>query len=102
MNRIALVLFNVYCYSLVVAASLTVIPLLTVIVSLLGVFSKRRTTMKRFRRGISWYGRIVTAIPYPFIKLRYEDHSARGESGPYIFVSNHRSASDAFLMCVLP
>ncbi|HSQ77560.1 MAG TPA: lysophospholipid acyltransferase family protein [Nitrospirota bacterium] len=58
--------------------------------------------MKRFRRAISWYGKLITAIPYPFIRLRYEDRSKNCPGEPYIFVSNHRSASDAFLMCVLP
>jgi hypothetical protein len=36
-----------------------------------------RNTMKRFRRCISWYGIIVTSIPFPFIKLRYEDKIGR-------------------------
>jgi 1-acyl-sn-glycerol-3-phosphate acyltransferase len=58
--------------------------------------------MQRFRRAISWYGKIITAIPYPFIRLRYEDKAKDGPGEPYIFVSNHRAASDAFLMCVLP
>ena len=59
--------------------------------------------MKRFRRCISWYGRVMTSVPFPFIRLRYEDCSGgRADRGGYIFVCNHRAASDAFLMCVLP
>jgi 1-acyl-sn-glycerol-3-phosphate acyltransferase len=58
--------------------------------------------MKRFRRSISWYGKIITSIPYPFIKLRYEDRGMNGAGEPFIFICNHRAASDAFLMCVLP
>jgi 1-acyl-sn-glycerol-3-phosphate acyltransferase len=41
-------------------------------------------------------------MPYPFIKLRYEVHAKNDPPEPYIFVCNHRAASDAFLMCVLP
>jgi 1-acyl-sn-glycerol-3-phosphate acyltransferase len=58
--------------------------------------------MKRFRRAISWYGRVVIACPYPFIKLRYENHGTCEPWKPYIFVCNHRSASDAYLMGILP
>ena len=61
-----------------------------------------RRVMKRFRRSISWYGRVMTSVPFPFIRLRYEDCSGGGADRAYIFVCNHRAASDAFLMCVLP
>jgi 1-acyl-sn-glycerol-3-phosphate acyltransferase len=58
--------------------------------------------MKRCRRAISWYGMVINASPYPFIKLRYENHGKNEPGEPYIFVCNHRSASDAFLMGILP
>lgn len=58
--------------------------------------------MKRFRRSISWYGRGVTLLTFPLIKVRYENHSKNNSQEPYIFVCNHRAASDAFLMSVLP
>ncbi len=76
--------------------------MLTLFVAATRLFLSHRMTMKRFRRAISWYGKLITAIPYPFIRLRYEDHAKNDPGEPYIFVSNHRSASDAFLMCVLP
>lgn len=97
---------TIYCYALILSVSVVVIPSLTLAVVLTSFYQPRRVFMRRFRRGISVYGRIVTAIPFPFIRLRYEDHSGMaGSSGPpepYIFVSNHRSASDAYLLCVLP
>jgi 1-acyl-sn-glycerol-3-phosphate acyltransferase len=58
--------------------------------------------MKRFRRCIRWWGNGITLLPFPFVKVSYEDHSTGNIEGPYIFVSNHRAASDAFLMSVLP
>jgi 1-acyl-sn-glycerol-3-phosphate acyltransferase len=82
--------------------SAVVIPALTLGVAISRIFLSHRRTMKRFRRAISWYGIIITSIPYPFIKLRYEDHGKNGAQEPFIFVCNHRAASDAFLMCVLP
>ncbi len=79
-----------------------VIPALTLFVAFLAIFIPHRYAMKRFRRAISWYGRVMTLIPFPLIKIHYEDHSKNNSTEPYIFVSNHRSSSDPFLMCVLP
>jgi 1-acyl-sn-glycerol-3-phosphate acyltransferase len=58
--------------------------------------------MKRFRRAINWYGMAIISSPYPFIKLRYENLGKDEPGKPYIIVCNHRSASDAFLMGILP
>ena len=101
-HQVKLFFLNLYFYTFFFLLSATVIPVLTLVVALSRIFLSHRETMKRFRRAISWYGKIITAIPYPFIKLRYEDRGAQDAGGPYIFVCNHRSASDAFLMCVLP
>lgn len=102
MKRVGLHLFNFYFYTMFILFSAAGIPVLTLFVAVTRIFMSHRRTMKRFRRAISWYGLLITAIPYPFIKLRYEDRAAGEKSGPFIFVANHRSASDAFLMCVLP
>jgi 1-acyl-sn-glycerol-3-phosphate acyltransferase len=93
---------NLYFYTLFFLLSGVGIPALTLYVALTRLFNSHRRTMKRFRRAISWYGKMITAIPYPFVKLRYEPMQGSDPAEPYIFVSNHRSASDAFLMCVLP
>ncbi len=100
--RLKLHLLNLYFYTFFLLLSAVGIPVLTLFVAFTRLFLSHRGTMRRFRRAISWYGKLITAIPYPFIRLRYEDQGKSGHNGPYIFVSNHRSASDAFLMCVLP
>lgn len=102
MSNFKLYCLNIYIYTLILLLSAVSIPLLTVLVAVLSLFMSHRSAMKRFRRAISWYGILVTSIPFPFIKLRYEDSSKEETEEPYIFVSNHRSSSDAFLMCVLP
>ncbi len=102
MEKVKLVFLNVYFYTAFLAASAVVIPVLILLVAVWQPFHSSRSTLRRVRRAISFYGRVVTAIPYPLIRLRYEDRSNDDPDGPYIFVSNHRSASDAFLMCVLP
>jgi len=100
--RLKLYVLNLYLYTLFILASALVIPVLTLFVALSRLFLSQRDTMKRFRRAISWYGKIITSLSYPFIRLRYEDAGQSAPGEPYIFVCNHRSASDAFLMCVLP
>ena len=100
--RVKLIFLNLYFYTCFLLLSAVAIPLLTLVVSVSRLFLSHRRTMKRFRRSISWYGKLITSIPYPCIKLQYEDHGKNGPGEPYIFICNHRAASDAFLMCVLP
>lgn len=102
MNRAALFFLTFYLYSLFLFISGLVTPILTGAVAALAAITPRRRNMKRFRRSISWYGKIITAAAYPFIKVRYEDHAGKGSEGPFIFVCNHQSASDPFLMSALP
>lgn len=105
-SRFKLYLLNLYFYSLFILLSATVIPTLTMYVFFSGlILPSRRETMRRFRRAISWYGMVIITCPYPFIKIRYENninHEKNEPGEPYIFVCNHRSASDAYLMGILP
>lgn len=91
-----------YFYIAFAIFSMIAIPVLTVFIFLLSPFVSRRSVMKRFRRAISWYGRGVVLLFFPFIRIRYENYERNNPSEPYIFVCNHRAASDAFLMSVLP
>ncbi|NVN91082.1 MAG: 1-acyl-sn-glycerol-3-phosphate acyltransferase [Desulfuromonadales bacterium] len=101
-ERLRLYALNLYFYTFFILLSATVIPLFTLYVVCRGLCSSRRRTMKRFRRAINWYGLVVMAIPYPFVRLRYLDQGNSDPGEPYIFVCNHRSASDAYLMGILP
>ena len=101
-GRLMLYLFNFYFYTLFLLCVIVLIPLFTIFVAVTRVFSTHRNTMRRFRRAMVWWGRVVSALPYPFIKIRYELDGANDVSKPYIFICNHRSATDAFLMKVLP
>ena len=93
---------NLYLYSLFILVSAAVIPALTLFVTVSSFFLSHRETMKRFRRAINWYGRVMVLFAYPFIKVHYEDTGERDASEPSIIVANHRSASDAFLLGFLP
>ena len=83
------------------AYSAVCIPLLMLFVAFMSLFAGRRRTMKLFRRAIGWWGRGITLVPFPFVEVSYEDNSGGAAGGPYIFVCNHRSFSDGFLMSVL-
>lgn len=100
--RLKLFFLNLYFYTCFLLLSSIAIPTLTLVVAMSRLFLSHRRTMNRFRRSISFYGKLITSIPYPWIKLRYETDSKNGRGEPFIFVCNHRAASDAFLMCVLP
>lgn len=102
MNYFILIILNVYFYVAFIVFSIIAIPMLTGFILLLSLFESQRNVMRRFRRAISWYGRGVGLLFFPFIRMRYENHEGNNPSEPYIFVCNHRAASDAFLMSVLP
>ncbi len=101
-GRLRLYLFNLYFYTLFLVVSAVITTVMTLYVVCMGPFSSRRQTLRRFRRAISLYGRAIIAVPYPFIRLRYVVQGKDDPGEAYIFVCNHRSASDAYLMGILP
>ena len=102
MNVLKLIYLNITFYVLFILFSVVSIPLLTIFVVLISLFSTRRAAMRRFRRAISWYGTIIIRVlPFPLIKILYRDYAKDDVTSPFIFVCNHRSASDPFLMACL-
>jgi 1-acyl-sn-glycerol-3-phosphate acyltransferase len=94
---------NSVFYILFFLFSAIFIPLMTLVVAAQALFASFRYTMKRFRRSISLYGAVIIRIlPFPFIRVHYRDLDRSGHEGPFMFVSNHRSFSDPFLMATLP
>ena len=83
--------------------SLVAIPTLALFVACQAPFISHRAAMRRFRRAISWYGHgVIHWLPFPWIRVRYEDGSNNDKAGPFLFVCNHLSSSDPFLMACLP
>ncbi len=93
---------NISFYSFFLAFSSAGIPVLTILVAATSLFSPQRRVMRYFRRAISFYGKVICYLAYPLIKVRHENNSGIKLQGPFIFVCNHRSTIDAFLMSVLP
>lgn len=82
--------------------SIIYIPFVIVGMVIFSLMASKRRLMKKYRRAISWYGKIIIHIlPFPFVRVKYEDHSEGKEEGPFIIICNHRSACDAFLLAVL-
>lgn len=88
----------------------TVAPLITLAFLVVGschvgVFAllarRRRRVLRLIRRTISHYGAAVLKCGWPLVRVRYVDLGPDAKP-PFVFVSNHRSASDAFLMACLP
>lgn len=101
-RRLMLYLFNLYFYTVFLLSGVTLIPLFTLYVAATRPFTSHRAAMKRFRRAMVWWGRVVALIPWPFIRLKYELTGENDTGKAYIFICNHRSAVDAFLLGVLP
>ena len=102
MNKTGLIFLNIYIYTFYIVYSAVFISVITVAFALVTFFMPVRLRMKVWRLAVGWYGRGVLMLPYPAIKVRYEDHTKTDEEKPYIVICNHRSASDAYLMSLLP
>jgi 1-acyl-sn-glycerol-3-phosphate acyltransferase len=86
------------------AALVTLVFLLlgTPYVTAAGLLTRnRRRTLRLLRRTISHYGAAILRCGWPLVRVRYVDHSPK-DKPPFIFVANHRSSSDPFLMACLP
>lgn len=103
MRRLKFIYLNSTFYIFFFLFSLVAIPVLSLFVALCVATLPQRRAMMRLRRAISWYGAVVIRIlPFPLVRLHYKEYGQSDRIGPCIFICNHRSASDPFLMAVLP
>lgn len=102
-NKLKLVILNTLFYSGLILFSLIATIVGTLFILSIFLMFPRRVVLRRLRRIISWYGKVVIyVLPFPFIKIKYKDSCIKRESGPSIFICNHRSSSDPFLFAFLP
>jgi len=103
MKKTFLIVYSLWFYFLLFVFTLLFIPLMFLGVAVTRLFLGRRRAMKRFRRAISHYGWvIINILPLGLIRVSYKDLETGGRQPPFIFVANHRAASDPFLMACLP
>ena len=94
---------NLTFYPLLVVFSLVAVPVLALFIAVQAPFVGHRRAMQLFRRAIRWYGRgVIYVLPFPWVRVRFEDHSRGAVPQPCLVICNHRSASDPFLMGALP
>lgn len=94
---------NLSFYPLLVLFSLVAVPVLALFIAVQAPFTGHRRAMQLFRMAIRWYGRgVIYVLPFPWVRVRFEDHSGGTIPQPCLVVCNHRSSSDPFLMGALP
>lgn len=88
-------------YVLFFAFTPLLIPVLATAVVVRAPFVSHRRAMFHFRRLIKVYGKIVISFARPLVQVRCETGAPVPETA-CLYVCNHRSASDPFLMAFLP
>ena len=103
MRILKIACLNFFFYTFFIIFSLMAFVNLGSIILLLVLFLPKRKILRFLRQAIRWYGAVVIRIlPWPFIRLDYKKYGLYDPPGPYLFVCNHRAASDPFLMAVFP
>ena len=99
MSVLGLILFNAAFYPMLFLYFVFSVPFLTAFVTFFSFFLSRRRAMKLYRQVVGyWALGIVRVLTFPFVQVRYRDYAKSNGKGPFIFVCNHRSFSDGFLM----
>ncbi|MFH0918398.1 MAG: lysophospholipid acyltransferase family protein [Candidatus Omnitrophota bacterium] len=103
MRILKIACLNFFFYPLFIILTLIAFTNLGSLVILLLPFFPKRMILKFIRLAIRWYGAvIIRIILFPAVRLDYKNYGLNEPAGPYLFVCNHRSASDPFLMAVFP
>lgn len=96
-------ILNIIFYPLFIAITIASVPVMGAVILLLSVGRGGRTRIRNLRYAINIYGKIITRLPYPFCVLDVEDETGVDLlSGPFLFIFNHRSSSDPFLLSIVP
>lgn len=94
-------LLNFLFWPLFFLVTLAGIPLLALWVFFRTLFCSHRSRMRVFRRMIVCYGRMVLACLFPWVRI-FRELPGEPLPQPCIYICNHRSSSDPFLMAFLP
>ncbi len=103
MRLFKIAFLNFFFYTFFFIFSLTAFLNLGIFIIFALAFLTKRRIFKLLRQAIRWYGAVIIRIlPWPLVRLDYKNAGQNDPAGPYIFVCNHRSACDPFLMAVFP
>lgn len=93
---------NIIFFTLLPVFTLACLLILTIPVIIVRLVAGHRTALKWLRYVILWYGYVVVrCFTFPFVKIEYKDYEDGKKIGPCVYVSNHRSFSDGFLLAHL-
>ncbi len=95
------IILNSTFYLLFFAVTPVLVPLLALAVAVRAPFISHRAAMHHFRQLIKVYGKIILSFACPLVRVKYEE-SLVPPPAACLYVCNHRSASDPFLMAFLP
>ena len=101
MIRLKKLLLNISFYPLFFISSAVLIPVFAVYVSVVRIVSSRREAVRSVRRAVGWYGNAVLSLASPLVKIECHDIGGADSGGACLYVCNHRSLSDPFLMACL-
>ncbi len=93
-------ILNSTFYVLFFAVTPVLVPLLALAVVVRAPFISHRAAMHHFRQLIKVYGKIIIAFARPLVRIEYEE--AAVPPAACLYVCNHRSSSDPFMMAFLP
>jgi len=103
MRIIKIAFLNFLFYTFFIIFSLVAFGGLGSLIIFSAAFLPKRKILKLLRHAIRWYGAVIIRIlPFPFIRLNYKNYGLNESPGPYLFICNHRAASDPFFMAVFP
>lgn len=103
MKAIKRLCLNVVFYASCILFSVVYMPPMAVYLALLALFVPHRTQMRALRASMRWYGLvIIRVLTFPLLRLQYRDKETDGTDGAKLYVCNHRSSSDPYLVACLP
>jgi 1-acyl-sn-glycerol-3-phosphate acyltransferase len=97
-HKLKLICMNFLQYVIYMLFSLVAIPALSLYVAVMSLFSERRRTLELVRRLIGYWAMGISLLTLPFVKISCKLDNGPEKSGPRIYVCNHRSFLDGFLV----
>jgi len=102
LHHLKKILFNLTFYPLFIIVTVGMFSILVLPALLIWLVIGERPAMRITRWLIVVYGVIVCrGLTFPFVKIKFEDSEPDARLPACIYVCNHRSSSDAFLMAFL-
>jgi 1-acyl-sn-glycerol-3-phosphate acyltransferase len=93
-------ILNGIFYVLFFAVTPVLVFVLALTVLVRAPFISHRAAMHQFRQLIKVYGKVILAFARPLVRVEYEEVAVPPAN--CLYVCNHRSASDPFLMAFVP